>query len=480
MFWASRSRSFALLDGMTSRAFSRRRYGTSMRLLACVLLTSFQLLAAEAPRPGDEVDLAPFGHARVWDGSPGIEWDEPREIRRVEVDFTDAQHVPAEGALSVEYWVSSWPPVPSGGWTKTDTPWQGEWRKVVARREVSGTRVIFHFQPLSAAENPNTKNTPGFTPSFRKTLMIRLRFNGGSTGYSSLGAYGNSRWNVREINVQSGCEGKPAVQLAVTAYNGVILGAAPMEMNPASLRLRVLYTEHDPGSDDRTILTIRGAEYAFGVSVDDVIERKAVYVKHFGIFLGDAAVDEDWTAYQESGAMRPGEDIISRTSRHAEQSLTNAMSEIPRLSLTSRSSHPHHPFRYIPLGFTASREKYGLDFNGNVFISKHGSKAMKEDLARMLWSGDEIDFRIGTGEIPDFRERPLGTSQKILDGYLPLVTTDWSNQAIEYREQAYATMLSAPLDDARLLGDEPSILLLRLRARNPGPKSSRAVVWVQV
>ena len=105
---------------------------------------------------------------------------------------------------------------------------------------------------------------------------------------------------------------------------------------------------------------------------------------------------------------------------------------------------------------------------------------MKEDRARMLWSGDEIDFRIGTGEVPDFRERPLGTSQKILGNFLPLVTTDWNNQAIEYEEQAYATMLSAPLDDVRLRGDEPSILLLRLRARNPGPNSGRAVVWFQV
>lgn len=446
-------------------------------LLACVLLTSFRLAAAE-PRPGDEVDLAPFGHARTWDGSPGIEWDEPREIRRVEIRFIDTEHVPAEGDLSVEYWASSWPPVPSGGWTKTDTPWQGEWSKVAARREVSGAKVIFDFQPLSTAENPNARNAPGFTPSFRKTLKIRLHFKGASSGYSSLAAYGNSRWSIREINLQSGCEGEPPVHLSVTAYNGSVLSATPMEMHPAGLRLRVLYTDHDPDSDDRTILTIRGARYAFGVSVDDVIERKAVYVRPLGVFLGDTVVNEDWTAYQESGAMRPDEDIISRTSRHAEQSLTNALSEIPRLSLASRSGS--HPIRYTPLGFTASREKYGLDFNGNVFISEHSSKAMKEDLARMLWDGDEIYFRIGTGAVPDFRERTTGTRQRVLDGYLPLVTTHWSEHALQYEEQAYATMLSAPLDDARLRGDEPSVLLLRLRAHNGATNPTQAIVWFQV
>jgi len=72
-----------------------------MRLLVRVLLTSFQLLATEPPRSGEEVNLAPFGHARAWDGNPGIEWDEPRDIRRVELDFADAQHVLAEAALSV-------------------------------------------------------------------------------------------------------------------------------------------------------------------------------------------------------------------------------------------------------------------------------------------------------------------------------------------------------------------------------------------
>ena len=26
-----------------------------------------------------------------------------------------------------------------------------------------------------------------------------------------------------------------------------------------------------------------------------------------------------------------------------------------------------HPVRYIPVGFVGSREKYGVDFNGNLF-----------------------------------------------------------------------------------------------------------------
>ena len=74
-----------------------------MRLLVFVLLASFQLLAEEAPRPGDEINLAPFGHARVWDGNPGIEWDEPREILRVE----QGSLYPALHRLIKRGWISA-------------------------------------------------------------------------------------------------------------------------------------------------------------------------------------------------------------------------------------------------------------------------------------------------------------------------------------------------------------------------------------
>ena len=95
----------------------------------------------------------------------------------------------------------------------------------------------------------------------------------------------------------------------------------------------------------------------------------------------------------------------------------------------------------------------------------------------MLWEGDQIDYRIGTGQVPDFRERENSAQQSLLDGYLPLVTTRWQTAAIEFEEKAYATMLEAPLDDSKLRGDEPSLLHLTLKAHNPAPKNVRANAW---
>src|SRR5579875_2363915 len=433
------------------------------------------LSAQGYPTPGAEVDLTSFGHSKSWDGDPGVEWDEPRDVWRVEVDFSSPRDIPSADALEIEYWVRSWPPAPSGGWTKIDTPLQGEWRRVKTHREVRGKTVAFHFSPLSEAENPNAKNAPDYAPLFRRTLKIRLHFKGSLASFKRFRAYSDSRWTVADVSMETGCEGNRPFKAAVTAYNGYILSSTALQGTPSGVRLKVLCTDHTPSSNDRTILTIRGAPYVFGVSVDDVLQMKAVYVKAFGVFIGDFTPGERFDAFAKSARMRPGEDIISRVSRHPEQSLNHAMGEIPRLALTVRAGR--HRCRYIPLGFTGSREKYGLDFNGNVFISKRGSKAMKEDLARMLWQGDEIYFRIGTGNIPDFREREFGTRQQVLEGYLPLITTTWETEGIEYEEQAYASLLSAPLDEAQLRGDEPSLLFLRLIARNASSEPREARMW---
>jgi hypothetical protein len=212
--------------------------------------------------------------------------------------------------------------------------------------------------------------------------------------------------------------------------------------------------------------------------MDDVVTKKDLYVRPFGIFIGDTVSDATFRSFVESGRMRLGDDIISRVSREPEQSLERATSQIPELAMTSRSGS--HRLRYYPLGFPGSREKYGLDYNGNLFISKKSSKAMKEDLAGMLWEGDQIYFRVGTGDMPDFRERENSARQELLEGWLPLVTTRWEGGALAFEEQAYSALVNAPLEDEQLKGDEPSVTFLKLIVRNPQTYAATARVWFMV
>ena len=333
------------------------------------------------PSPGDEVDLALFGRESTWDGNPGVEWDEPRDLERVEADFQDETQIPSERAIRVEYWVSSWPALPAGGWTNTDSPWQGEWRTVATSMKRQGNTLVFHVLPLTETENPNAHNAPGFQPSFRRTLKLRVNCSTAPSQIPGVRIYGRCRWNVREINIQSGCEGKEQLVLSTKAYNGMILDQKTLNADPPGLRLRLLHTEHppsyddihktehDPYSNDRTIVTVQAGEHAFGVSIDDVIRMKSVYVRPLGVFLGDAAVEQVFAGYLKSGNFRPGEDLFSRTSRHAEQTLDQAISEIPSLALAARSAHPHGQYRYIPLGFPGCREKYRVQFQRQRFYN---------------------------------------------------------------------------------------------------------------
>ena len=179
-----------------------------------------------------------------------------------------------------------------------------------------GNALYFEFKPLTEAESPNARNVPGYAPSFRKTLKLRVRFDGNRVRYSELRAYGESRWNVRHVDIETGCEESQErrsrfLRVRTTARFLIRRHSQPPRRG---LRLTVRYTEHPPESADRTILTIRSGNNAFGVSMDDLLTKKDIYVRPFGIFIGDTASGATFRSYVESGRMRPGDDIMSRVS----------------------------------------------------------------------------------------------------------------------------------------------------------------------
>ena len=244
--------------------------------------------------PGDPADLREFGQVKGWKdaenedvypkaaGPPwraireqggdghwnlGVEWDEPREFSEVHVAFQEP--VPAD-SVRIEYWVSSWPPPEGrGGWTETDTPWRRAWKLVHPSSRVENGEIVFTFNPLSADENPRAKNRPGYQPKFRRALKMRLRMESSFLPVlTRFQVFGAARWSEREVRIETGCEGKLKSEPQFQIYNGRLV---EKRVDGDATRLRLMYLEHLPESNDGTLLTMNAGGLQFGVAVDDVI-----------------------------------------------------------------------------------------------------------------------------------------------------------------------------------------------------------------
>lgn len=447
--------------------------------LGCLLLAAAWSGSASPPDPGARANLASFGKPlpAPAEAEPGwqyhgVEWDEAREIH--EVRYRLAR--PA-GAVRLEYWVHNWPPKEGrGGWTTTDSPFRGEWRsaQVTARTE-DGVQVL-RFRPLTPEENPNLRERPGYAPTFRRTLRLRLALRtAAAPAVEQFEVYGAAVWNRRTVSVETGGEGKPAPPVTFSVYNGALRG---QRQSDARILLDIAYLEHPPESADRTVLQVASPEWAFGVALDDLIRHREIYVRDLGVFLTAAAAVDPLAAFLASGKLRPGRDMHSRVGAAPEQSLEKARGEIPALSHTGNNGR--HPVRYVPLGFPGNREKLALEYNGNLFISKHGAKTFADERARLRWEGDKIRFRLGTGAGADFRERPSSARQYPLNAYQPVFVTEWNEGDLAYRTEAFGAPYQAPLDPWTNRGDEPAAAFVRLRVTNTGNQPAAAVTWFQI
>src|SRR5262249_17355603 len=135
---------------------------------------------------------------------------------------------------------------------------------------------------------------------------------------------------------------------------------------------------------------------------------------------------------------------------------------------------------YLPLAADASWQKFALEWGGNVAISKRGTKARGRELQRLSWPGDRISWRIGTGATPTFRPRSEDSTLSVLEDVLPVAITAGSSGRIDYEEEAFATLLNGPLspEDPARSEQTPSVLFLKLRARNRGASGETAHIWI--
>ncbi len=467
--------------------------------------------------PGELLDIAPFarscssddprllqvafdykaGHAgkgavKLDDGRYvyGLQWAEERDIHKVVVHFARGSAV-APGKL--EYWFQNWPyPRPQMPSTEdpADDPWQGKWLEAATKVEVGEHACTYRFLPLEEYENPNANNE-GLV-SYRRALKMRLVF-AAAPEIEKVEVFSGSGSKPVEFRVELGVRGKETYKWLgkVKVYSGVLTQARLWKESAGDsanaerfqittngsgkgLIVSILASqEFLPGSNDNTVVTIEAGDRTFSFDVAD-LEKGPIYVPDF-----DACVVAASDGRPFVPPANPPLKIREMLAQEPEQSYERASKEIPPLD----PMHRQWPGPlYLPLALDASWQKFAFDWGGHIHISKVGTKAKGAEKRRLEWPEDQISWRVGTGLRPTFRPEAEDSKMSILEDYLPVPMVNWSNEDIHYSEEAFATVLTGPLeaeDPGRNEGT-PAVLMMRFKIKNTLANANTSHLWLGV
>ena len=453
----------------------------------------------------------------------GLEWDEPRDIARVVVGFPSAGVVPS--GLTVQYWRQNWPtPAPERlpgarrGWIGRDDPWNGHWVTVRADTEQNGSAITFTFDPIDSPELQSgileamakvpsamrqglrwysgripemLDEAQDYLAQFRRTIKIRLVGQGDAPPIAGLEAITGSVWQEQELEIWFSEAGDWSGSVAIASghlreisglgfgpddrVEGIAGWSCQVENGPKGIRLRLLAADCAADSGDRTIVTARTSSRSFSFLVADTA-AVPIFIKDFGVLVKRATDPTGISGLQALLAANP-RSIYDRVAGEPEQSYERAASEIPSLDPTKTS-----PFgRYMPLSVEAGRQEFALRYNAELFASKGHLKLRGRDAARLLWPGSDYYLRFPTGDPPDFRDGTRATKQRVLEGWLPIVISEWLDREIVYEQTAFAALLDGPMTpQSERRGDEDVVVMLRFVVRNGTEGAKRARVWIVV
>lgn len=477
------------------------------------------------PSAGSAIDLAPFGRiiyivgddprkrrfaeAVNEDGaylpsepdSAGrrhlaLQWEEPRDIYSIAVTYDG----PVPEGAEVQYWQRKWPfsdrDLGRGagrGWIGRDDHYRGRWITAVSNVTTCGNRVVYDFVHLDLTEiwDPAAlEAAEDFNAEFRCALQFRLLFaEGTNPRVARMEAFAGGEWQPGAVDIFG------VGDACVRAWNGYVTHVARCD---DALHVKYLYMP-PPRFDlahRHTVITVQDPDRPFSFRAADVL-NDSLYIEDLGVLV---RADVDKRAPKQivdALVASATKSLYDRVFDEPEQTFDRAMAETPRL----RPSFQHAPRgRYVPLGCEGARQRFGLRYNGNVFVSKTESKPMGRDLANLLWSGVEMNYRFATGDFPDFREREGVVTQSWSEDGAPVITSVWADREIEFTQTAFAAYLRENMgscfgisDCAQVgkpsdgpdpetsgrRGDEDVVLLVQFEMRNTSRDDQTAHLWLQ-
>ena len=482
---------------LTISSLARAAEPERLDLVTCGRLLAWADLDKDEPVPLTKVIDLPAGMRAI-----GIAWDEDRDVQEIRLQCGNAA---GPGELRVQYWFSTWPPDPPKKDSiedPADDIWQGRWLTAQTRQDRHGNSVVLTFAPLHMKENERADNLPGV--SYRRTLKARVVLPSSAPDVESLQMFSQTMLKPLDLRIELGCgDSRDAVwEGHVEISNGRLLTAEPWRFQkdesfalPAKwsnvrfgdgqtrgIIARILAAEPSPpGSNDITVVTVRASARiggkqeprTFSFSTLD-LQHGPIYIPALHAYITRADDPKDFAA---AGFTR-GQKIRDRIPLEPEQTFERASREIPPLDPWKRQ---HGDIVYLPVAADANWQKFAVEYGGHVFISKIYAKVKNPELRRLRWNNDLIRFSIGTGETPSYREDHK-VQVSIAREYLPIILNRWEQDGLTFQEEAFATLLSGPLDptDPARSEQTPAVLMMRITARNDGTAARAAHVWFNI
>jgi len=267
----------------------------------------------------------------------GVEWDEPRDLAEVEIEFRHA--IADRDQIRVQYFQNHWPNVGRGGRALPDDPFHGRWVTAKADWWAGDREVGFVFVPYDQEQPGDGAPAVGYRRTYRLRFLLGKR-NHELPPVRYLRAYGprEPADAAFDIRFDPGSQLEPPIDVSVV--NGYVLEenvgtttrAASLKSAPA--RLRVRYAAGERQAMNRTVVTLRNRDDACqGLSFlpAEAVQYGIIRVPSLGVVVAHVGSRKDLQA-----ARRPRASIPDRAAPGPERAFKRAMREIAHFESTRK------------------------------------------------------------------------------------------------------------------------------------------------
>lgn len=336
-------------------------------------------------------------------GCIGLTWLERRMLRELALEFAEGSTPKNAADVQVQCW--------SG-----ESAWQGGWKPMPGNVRSDGPRFLFVVDRAKSTDlRQGTHKIRWILPATARPATVQK--------LSAITATPTAEAILRvefEKNHQASGLG---------IYNGEFEreGEATRDLTARPMKLRVRYTRPRPWKTDRTVLLFRLDQTAFGVAVDDVMDKGQVYVPAAGVYVARDDNRLDVAAYRKQTADQKR--LLQEVRRMPDQTLAQAIAKV------------HNPAQNrspLMLSLACDNHKFATHRDGLIeFLDPPGPNAATEMLFHDRKVIHQLRPKFGSGKAPTTRKLDG-------DGWMPIPVVMAAEDGVTYRQRSYVAPLGDP------------------------------------